>query len=754
MDNSNKQRKAIDIIKKYLVIAISFSEKLFMKIIPEYLKNTFKFHTTKASKYTGIIFAFVLMIAVVALNNSFVKQEYAIKWFLLAIAMLLPILIGLLIAFKIEIKDTITKKALYIAAFFLLPILTITMSECLNSIWIYDMTYLGFFGNYTIVLLLYLFVFSLSGSLRITILCVNPPVFGLALAHAYLVAFRGTPFIPMDVLGITTAMNVGSTYDYTPSDIIVLGSLIFIIIIVIGFKIKTPDYNRITKSITRIFSFVFFTIIVCLFYLTSIFADAGIKPDFWNQSRGYRNYGFVYNFICNTKYLYMSEPTGYNPNEVSDYVSKKVTENTADTNNAKTPNIICIMNESLSDLSVLGNFTTNEDYMPFIRNLTENTVKGNLYVPVIGAGTSNTEFEFLTGHSTAFLPSGSNAFMLYIKNPLATLVSTLESQGYSSLAFHPYYASGWNRVNVYKNMGFNSFKSLENLIDISIMNEYTQNNANPDYLQQLINERYPNRSNMLIRQYISDQYDYSVLIEDYENRDKSQPYFVFNVTMQNHGGYTTSASNFLADIQITSTENQYNKATNYLSLVKKSDNAFKELVEYFSNVKEPTVICMFGDHQPSIETKFISEVMGVGDLSNLTIEQEQARHITPFIIWANYDIKEKTVEKLSVNYLSSYVLDIAGVKLTKYNKYLLKLSETLPVIDTVGYIDNQNNYYKWSSSSTYNKILKEYEQIQYNNIFDYENNDTDTFFINNYSVEEIAKSIEETENEDEDSGND
>ena len=152
----------------------------------------------------------------------------------------------------------------------------------------------------------------------------------------------------------------------------------------------------------------------------------------------------------------MSEPNGYNPDNVGDYVSSAIDK---DNTNNITPtgdeaNIICIMNESLADLSVLGDFTTNQDYMPFMRSLTENTVKGNLYVPVIGAGTSNTEFEFLTGHTTAFLPSGSNAYMLYVDNPIASLVSTMEAQGYSSYALHPYYAEGWKRTSVYSNFGF------------------------------------------------------------------------------------------------------------------------------------------------------------------------------------------------------------------------------------------------------------------------------------------------------------
>jgi len=144
------------------------------------------------------------------------------------------------------------------------------------------------------------------------------------------------------------------------------------------------------------------------------------------------------------------------------------------------------------------------------------------------------------------------------------------------------------------------------------------------------------------------------------------------------------------------------------------------------------VICMFGDHQPSVETDFIAEVIGVNSLSSLTTQQEQSRHCTPFYIWANYDIEEKNIDMLSSNYLSSLVMQTAGIKLTEYNKYLLKLSETLPVIDTVGYIDSEGNYYKWSDVSSYTDLLDEYEKIQYNNIFDQQNVDSDIFYINGY----------------------
>ena len=695
--------------------------------------------SSKKSRITGLVLSLVLIITVVLDNNAFLSQNFKSKWILLAFCLVFPLIIGAFAAFNFRFKNNLTDKIAHLVFLFVLPLLTISMTECLNNIFIYNMTYLGFIGNYILVLILYFVFFAVSGSLRVSILAVNPVLYGLALAHCYIMDFRGTPFIPMDFLSITTAVNVANTYSYKLTHLVLTGSLVFIFIMVIGIKIRTPKYNILTKIISRVFTGLFSAIILFLFYFTSVFADAGVKPDFWNQTRGYKNYGFAFNFFCNTKYLFMSAPSGYDANNVADYVEKNIDkiENVEVTET--TPNIICIMNESLSDLSILGNFTTNTDYMPFMHSLTENTVKGNLYVPVIGAGTSNTEFEFLTGHTTAFLPSGSNAYMLYINSPIATMVSTLEGQGYNSVAFHPYYSSGWNRVNVYNNMNFNSQKFLENIMDISIMNEYMSNSSDPNYIQQLIDQYYPDRTNMFLRQYISDSYDFKVLIEDFQNRDRNMPYFMFNVTMQNHGGYTTKFDNFNEEIYLTSTETEYVKANRYLSLVKKSDEAFKELVDYFKTVSEPTVICMFGDHQPSVETSFIAETLGVKDLSGLTLEQEQKRHVTPFIIWANYDIQEETIDKMSSNYLSSYVLKVAGVKLTEYNRYLLNLYKQLPVIDTVGYIDAENNYYNWQSQSKYSEILSEYEKIQYNNIFDSENKSIDIFYLDGYKNKNSQK---------------
>ncbi len=203
---------------------------------------------------------------------------------------------------------------------------------------------------------------------------------------------------------------------------------------------------------------------------------------------------------------------------------------------------------------------------------------------------------------------------------------------------------------------------------------------------------------------------------------------MFNVTMQNHGGYSKSYSNFDVDVRLTSTEGYYPKTENYLSLLKKSDEAFEKLINYFRSVDEPTVICMFGDHQPSIEEEFYEEIMGVDKIDSASIQQRQTRYITPFVIWANYDIDDAYIEKLSVNYLSSYLLKVAGIKTTDYNNYLLNLSKKIPVINSLGYIDSSGVYYENGQKSPYNKLLKDYNILQYNNAIDKENERTSCFY--------------------------
>ncbi|MBR3594440.1 MAG: sulfatase-like hydrolase/transferase [Clostridia bacterium] len=671
----------------------------------------------KRAKIPAIIVTAVLLLVTIFDSKVFFQNRFKGDVTLYIACILGSFLIGALILFDFNIKNKYTENSVSTVIFFLSPIVIMTMTEALNNIFVYDMTYIGFVSNYVIILIFLLVVYFFSGSYRMPLWIISPFLFILATANFYVKSFRGTPFIPMDLASTGTAMNVSNEYTFTLSHQVWAAALVLIFLIVLAIKLRSPALNLRSKIISRTLAIVFSMTIILTFYLTDFFVDMGIKPDFWNQTRGYKRHGFVCSFFVNTKYLFVTTPDGYDA-DIAEQTIKEMAyqyDKDAEKTETKTPNIICIMNESLSDLSVLGDLETNIEYMPYLNSLKKNTIKGNLFVPVIGAGTSNSEFEFLTGNTTAFLPAGSNAYMLYIKERAASLVSTLNAQNYNSFAFHPYYASGWNRVNVYNAFGFSQFKSLGNLIDLSIMEEYQETNSIKK-LQEMVDEKYPN-SNMLLRAYISDSYNYKVLIEDYENRDESKPYFVFNVTMQNHGGYKRKADNFIENVWATNVSKDYTKANQYLSLVKYSDDAFKELIEYFSSVDEPVIICMFGDHQPSIEESFVEELLGK-KISQLSTEENQKRYTTPFWIWANYDIEEKEIEYMSANYLSSYLLEVAGLELSDYNKFLLQMYKTLPVINTAGYVDNEGNFYSWNDSSKYDELIEKYKYVQHNNMFD------------------------------------
>lgn len=777
---------------------------------------TFKVSTTKKRVIFGSVVSFLLLVMTVIAVGDYLALSKTYGILLFVLSLLSSLIVGAVIAVKIDLGEKFNHLASTVF-FFVMPFLSLLMSEILNSVYIYWFEPIIFLGNYLFYLMMYGIIYAITGKYNLTVYIFNAILFILALTNNLVYSFRGTVFLPSDILGATTALNVAGTYTFSVTALISMAVIILVFIIVVGSKISCQYISRTRKIVGRSVAATAFIVIISVYLFTDTFANFGIKPDFWNQTRGYHNAGFFSNFCLNIKYLYYAKPAGYNADKIDDIVHgfiqnplgelitdrefdvhipsssdlsstfsnpseeesitieqdgeltfennevpqidfdviensdftvlserQKLTALLAglvtekDLEEKEIPNIICIMNESFSDLAVLGNFTTNIPYMPFYNSLTENCIKGTLYVPVNGAGTSNTEFEFLTGCSTSFLPAGSNPYMSYIKNPIPSIVSTLGSCGYSKLAFHPYYASGWNRPAVYEFMGFSRFRSLGSIIPMSIMSTYSQSGSNPEVLIEEVNKAFPGQD-ILLRQYVSDTCNHNTIISEYENRDISKPFFIFNVTMQNHGGYTKECSNFNQEVFVTSSSNFYRKTNQYLSLMKRSDDAFKELIEYFKYVEEPTIICMFGDHQPSIETQFIEEVLGK-KIDDLTYEELQKRYVTPFVIWANYDIEEKYIDKLSSNYLSTYVLKVAGVQLPTFNKYLYSLSQVLPVIDNVGYIDAEGINYSYNKASKYSTILANYEKIQYNFLFDNKNKRNELYYLDHldtYGYDEV-----------------
>ena len=226
-----------------------------------------------------------------------------------------------------------------------------------------------------------------------------------------------------------------------------------------------------------------------------------------------------------------------------------------------------------------------------------------------------------------------------------------------------------------------------------------------------------------LRNYVSDLSDFQVITEYIEKKAHADDkLFLFNVTMQNHGGYSTKYENFDQEVWLTGDmEGKYPKTDMYLSLMKKSDEAFEWLTNYFSTCDQPTMIVMFGDHQPGVEDEFYDELAGM-ESAAVPSEHRLSWYETPFIIWTNYEQPSEEMGKLGAIYLSSYVLKLANLSLTPYNEFLLQLSEKLPVVHHLGVWEADGTYHSWQGAESgayeWTDQLMEYENLVYNHSLD------------------------------------
>lgn len=585
--------------------------------------------------------------------------------------------------------------------FLLTPFFTFFIVERFNYINIWKIENKRFLLNIIIIsFLLFAFYFIVNNT-KIATFITTILLFFAALANFFVFDFRGTPILAADIASMGTAANVASNYSYHPNSRILINAfIVFAFLVVIG-RMKVKAGLGWKKRIA-----VFVVYLACLgififkFYETDMIDNAEIRVSVWYPQKSYRVNGLVLSFMVTSKYIKIDKPSGYSLDEVDKAIGSYTSDDITTSNDRKV-NVIAIMDEAFTDLTLDGKLELSEDYMPFIRGVKENTVKGTLFMSVFGGNTANSEFEFLTGNTLGFLPTRSVPYQLYVKNPLASLTYTLKGQGYAgNKAIHPFHGDGWARQTTYPLLGFEDFITMENF-------------SNPH----------------IIRKYISDEESFNKIISEYEETRKQskEPFYTFNVTMQNHGGYDTDYDNLERNIKILG-DKADDQAERYINLAKKTDDALKGLTEYFSKVDEPTVIVFFGDHQPGIHNKFYDKLIGKDD-DNLTAEEAMTKYRVPFLIWANYDIEEKQYDKISANYLSAVLLDTIGAKKTGYSKFLLDVQKQVPVITANGYYGADGKFYQIEDQSPYTEILKKYHMLEYNNMFDIHNRRNDFFFL-------------------------
>lgn len=453
---------------------------------------------------------------------------------------------------------------------------------------------------------LFLFVFFIAGRTSISMAICVSAIAIIGVGNYFVVMFRSNPIVPWDIYSFETAMSVADNYVFSVDWALAEHIAMFILMLIVGVRTNI----RLNKKILR----PILTVAMCIpayFYISYLWQDnlernTGLNDTLFNAKYMHSKDGFFVSFILDIHFLQIEEPKNYSDEYALSLLNEQEVEKVETPE--ELPDIIAIMDETFSDPAVLGEFETNKDYMPFVHSILRgevaNTISGYADVSVLGGNTANSEFEFLTGNSMAFFPNGSVPYLQYIRDGISTIVPQLEEYGYTTYGTHPYRAKGWNREFIYDLMGF-------------------------DY--RYFQGSFPFEDKL--RNYVSDEADFKSILEWRNNTEG--PFFMFNVTMQNHSNYGGDFDNFDPQI-VAKFKNTYsNKYLNkYLSLMYETDQDVASLLSELSQSDRKTIVVFWGDHQPNdYVVRPIYKEYGL-DFDNQTYEQQQQRQKTPFFIWA------------------------------------------------------------------------------------------------------------------------
>lgn len=532
-----------------------------------------------------------------------------------------------------------------------------------------------FIGNVALNAGLTYLLLIITNRVRLSITISNLILFVFTFIDYLVISFRGSEIKMSDFYSIRTAASVVGQYKI--EFISRVNYSIAIFVAVLFFAWVTKITHKSSKSqLPRIFGAIFLGI--SLYTVSWCMNNSTNYMQLWGFE-GVKYNGVTYNFLIEARDSRITEPEGYSPEKAEELLSQYPSTDS----DADTPNIVVIMSEAFADFGVLGDVKMSQDPLEYYNSLTENTIKGYALSSVYGGNTATSEWEFLTGNSQAFLPYGSVAYQQYIKNKASSIVDVMNDNGYTTVAMHPFRSTGWRRNIVYNVFGFDEMYFIDEL-----------------------------SGQGKIRGFVSDKTLFGDIATRFEEKKQNEKIFAFCITMQNHGGYEYGG--FEEDVFYEGGD--YLSVNQYLTLLKKSDDALRDLISFFESYDEKTMVVIFGDHFPSVSSGFYQEVLGDANGSFLS---EMKKHSVPFMIWTNYDIEEENVELTSLNYLSTVMMKKAGIGLTPYFSYLDSLKEKIPAINFYGYYSNEKGTLvrKSEASGDEKAVMEEYRFLQYYNVF-------------------------------------
>lgn len=647
-------------------------------------------------KKNSIKYIFVLVITLATLLVSilnykifFVEDKIDIKY------VLFTVILNFLICTVIFIdEDMLTQNLKHLVS---ILILILTPVYVINFILMeYDLNFLvAQIISYGIVFMPLLLIFAISGRSYIAIIAVClVGVFTYAL-NIELLDFRGTPVVPADIFAISTALGVADNYKFFMTYDIMISLQSGLLWCILSYKF------RIRLKFKFMLPAILFSLIYALtfnnigFKYLNNFELFLIKYDMYDIYSSNKRLGTVLTYWFNANDMKIKKPYDYS-NKNAEEILNSIPEDGRD--NFIKPNVISVMNEAFADLYDVYNMELSEEVLTYFNSINDNAVRGNMLVSVFGGGTSVTEFEFLTGITSGGLGSSTNIFLTNVNKEFNSLAWDFKAEGYETVAFHPFWGESWRRKQVYPLLGFDKTIFAED------MGAEKKNGLDIHSKPDLSNYE-------CIRGYLSDRECYKEIERLLEEKDKDKPIFIHNVTIQNHGNYGDFEADDFANIKNGNLNYDFDYTENqtYFTLMKESDAALKDLMDYLKKYDEPTVLVFYGDHQPTVapERDASEKYVYLGD---------DCGYVVPFFIWANFDIEEKNIDLTSPVYLSSIMKESCNIKMTNWDLFRSELSKSYPVLTLrTGYNADMQ---KLDMSNEESEIYNKYKILQYAIIFD------------------------------------
>ena len=502
--------------------------------------------------------------------------------------------------------------------------------------------HLDLIGNHIAFWVTYILIFTsqyvlsgILGSKKVGVLIVTNIILVLGLINMIVLKITSSPLLPTDIYILKTAMSVMNQQKIEP--LLVISCVLYILACVclnidIIKELKNEAKTKISKRIA--------SVILGITILASI--TSYINTIDFLTFRSNMLYGFPFHFLieCRTT---LNKPKGYEETGIS-------TELNESTSKENKPNIVFIMSEAFSDLEETYGLEATEDVIPYFNELRKTYPNGLIYSSVIGNNTVSSEFESLTGISTAFSDKGSNIYQKYLSDNLYTAGSLYKQMGYKTAVVHGSLSSNYNRGNVYKTLGYD----------------------------ELVFENKFSKDTEFVRYFISDKSNFNEISKLIDKSD--EPIFIMNITMQNHGDYTDEQIDTINKIEVTDLNNR--EVNNYLSLINQTDIYLKDFLE---SLTEPTLVVIYGDHQPMIRNDFYDSLIG----DDIDITHKVTNYEIPYLIWSNFDTNTdyKVPGITSMNYLPLIVNDYLGYERTEWYDLLDETRKSFPVITNNFIID-------------------------------------------------------------------